>query len=66
MEAKNTKKNALSANIKARAKYAKEKTTRIAVDLYHSTDGDIIEFMETKSPKQAYIKELIREKMAEK
>lgn len=44
----------------ASIKYDKNNTKRIFIKLNINSDKDILEYLETKSNKQGYIKELIR------
>ena len=64
MEAKNTEKNALPANKRARAKYTAETTKKYAVRFNKRTDADVIEAFDkiankTDFMRQCIIKELL-------
>lgn len=52
------------AQKKASAKYDAEHTFRIYIKLNKSTDADIMERLEREPNKQGYIKELIRNDIA--
>lgn len=57
-------KKSSDAQIRAAAKYNKENTKNIVLHLNITTDKDIIEHMNRKENKTGYIKELIREDIA--
>ena len=44
-------------------KYDKENTKRVYIKLNKNTDKDILDYLESVSNKQGYIKELIRKDM---
>ena len=44
-------------------KYAKEKTTSIAIRFMHNTETDLLEYLNSMSNKAGYIKSLIRADM---
>ena len=44
-------------------KYDKENTKRVFIKLNKNTDKDILDYLESVSNKQGYIKELIRKDM---
>lgn len=52
-------------NVRA-SKFVSEKTTRICLCLNNNTDDDMITYLRTLDNRQGYIKELIREDIAEK
>lgn len=52
------------AQLRATAKYQKEKMRRIALNLVKTTDADIIEKLESVDNMQGYIKALIRADIA--
>ncbi len=58
-------KNQLDCNKKAREKYAKEKTTSIAIRFMHNTEADLLEYLNSMPNKAGYIKALIRADMKE-
>ena len=63
MEAKNTTKNALPSNKKAREKYNKNNIKNMTLSFMLKSDADILEFLETCDNKAGFVKEAIREKM---
>lgn len=56
-------KNQLECNKRAREKYAKEKTTSIAIRFMHNTESDLLEYLNSQPNKAGYIKSLIRADM---
>ena len=44
-------------------KYDRENTKRVYIKLNKNTDSDILAYLDSKSNKQGYIKELIRKEM---
>lgn len=56
-------KNQLECNKRAREKYAKEKTTSIAIRFMHNTEADLLEYLNSMPNKAGYIKSLIRADM---
>lgn len=56
-------KNQLECNKRAREKYAKEKTTFIAIRFMHNTEADLLEYLNSMPNKAGYIKSLIRADM---
>ena len=65
-ESKNAKKNALPANVKARKKYMAENTKLFGVLFNKKTDADVIAFFESVPNKTDFVRQCIKEKMAEK
>lgn len=61
--AKNTVRNAMDCNVKARQNYIKNKTRRVAVSFNVDTEADILEHLEKQDRMGAYIKNLIRKDM---
>ena len=56
-------KNQLDCNKAARKKYAKEKTTSIAIRFMHNTEADLLKHLNSMPNKAGYIRALIREDM---
>ena len=52
------------ARIRANAKYNKENTRNVVLHLNITTDKDILDYLNRKDNKTGYIKELIREDIA--
>lgn len=48
------------AQLRAQAKYDKDNTVQVTLKLNKKTDADIIEYLNSCTNKQGYIKELIR------
>lgn len=48
------------AQRRANARYDEQSTTQIKMKLNNKTDKDILDYLKTKSNKQGYIKQLIR------
>ena len=61
--AKNTIKNAMDCNVRARENYIKNKTKRKVVSFNVDTEADILEHIEKQDRMEAYIKNLIRKDM---
>ena len=55
-----------ASNLKAIAKYNKEKTKVTPVRLNFNTDADIIKMLDSVPSKMGYIKKLIRDDIAQK
>lgn len=56
---------ATAAQVRATTKYIKEHTKRYVVQCHNEKDADIIEFLARQGNVNAFLKALVREKMAE-